>query len=104
VAAKASEHGVRRAPVVGGVERVARNGRACARDRVPAHREANDVDPEPIELVEPRLERAGALREPGIVLDSGERPRRRVPGVREDEGCEEPHDEDDEPHRVSLCE
>ena len=48
---------------------VARGGRALSCDEIPADGVANDVDAEPVELVEPRLERAGTVEKPGVVLD-----------------------------------
>ena len=55
------EDGVRGGPV----ERVLR-----LLDRIPAHGHADDVEPEPLQRCDALLDRAGAVPEPGIVLDA----------------------------------
>ena len=75
------------------------------RDRIPAHRVAHDIDAEPVELVEPRLERARAVGEPGVVLDPVERAGRSVRRVRSDERGERAAATNDErPHESPLLE
>ena len=49
-------------------------------DLIPVQIEAHDVDAELLEAVEPLVERAGAVDEPGVVLDSETGVRRRVGG------------------------
>ena len=67
-----------RPPAVRGITRVLGVVRRAAGDVVPANGEANDVDAEILELVEPRVERARAVDEPRVILDPESCPGRSV--------------------------
>ena len=57
------------APPVGGIVGRARPLGPLARDLVPADGEAHELDAEPVEPVDPLLERSRAEDQPGVVVD-----------------------------------